>query len=133
MEYLLQNHFVEGDGNEILEEIDSKIEEINLIKINDMSIESGLEGLFYYASARIKGAIGQKTQIPFDLEFKEQLSIVEPDFDLNNILIFCDKYPISFDFLFKNNVHKFSNDDYLKASLGLKEGLCGMLLKNIVH
>lgn len=52
--HLLENHFVEGEANEILQEIDNKILEFNPLRIIDLSLETGLEGIATYLSKRDK-------------------------------------------------------------------------------
>lgn len=50
--YLLQNHFIAGNPDDILEDIDRKIMEVNLLKVRDGSLERGLAGLSAYFSYR---------------------------------------------------------------------------------
>lgn len=44
VEYLIQNAFIEGDSDEILEDLDQKIMEWDPRRATDLSFESGLEG-----------------------------------------------------------------------------------------
>lgn len=52
IEYLVRNNFVEADSNKILEDIDKKILEWDVRRINDISLESGLMGLVHYVTLR---------------------------------------------------------------------------------
>ncbi len=52
IEYLIQNHFVEADSNEILCDIDKMIFEWDVRKISDYTLDSGLEGIAHYLIAR---------------------------------------------------------------------------------
>lgn len=72
IEYLMQCGFVEGDSNEVLEEIDKKIVEIDVKRIGDTSLLSGLEGLFHYILIRLYKS--DSRALPFDEEYIENLT-----------------------------------------------------------
>lgn len=55
MEYLIRNHFVKANPDEVLKELDSRILERDVRKIKDFSIESGLKGIAYYVINRCSG------------------------------------------------------------------------------
>lgn len=69
VEYLLQNGFIEGDSDEILSEIDNKIMERNLQRLNDKSIRTGLEGVVYYVHKRLTSSSRNTTTKPFDEKY----------------------------------------------------------------
>ena len=48
IDYLLENHFMEGESAHILAQIDKKIMERDLIRISDYSEKKGLLGISYY-------------------------------------------------------------------------------------
>lgn len=50
--HLLENHFVEGDAVEILQEIDNRILEYNPSRMMDLSLETGLGGIAAYLTKR---------------------------------------------------------------------------------
>ncbi|WP_080903080.1 lanthionine synthetase LanC family protein [Parabacteroides sp. Marseille-P3160] len=52
IEYLIQNGFVKGETDEILEELDKQILERNVRRIMDNSLETGLKGIAAYAISR---------------------------------------------------------------------------------
>lgn len=52
IEYLAEQKFIDGDANDILEDIDKKIMERDIRRISDMSLNTGLEGVFHYVLAR---------------------------------------------------------------------------------
>jgi hypothetical protein len=57
IEFLLQNNFVAGNGNEILEEIDKKVaSHIIHLPVSDCSLDQGLAGWGRYLFYRIKGS-----------------------------------------------------------------------------
>jgi lantibiotic modifying enzyme len=69
MEYLLENKFTEGDPDEILSDIDNRIMDRNLHKITDLSMKTGLEGIFYYIEKRLNSSCQRKKNLPFDESF----------------------------------------------------------------
>ena len=52
--YLIQNGFMKGDPNEILADIDEKIMERDLRRVKDLSLETGLMGIYYYIQSRME-------------------------------------------------------------------------------
>lgn len=53
IEYLLQEHFMTGDANEILSELDTKIMECDVRRIQDKSLDTGLAGIWLYVHSRL--------------------------------------------------------------------------------
>lgn len=66
VEYLIQNHFVEADANEVLYDLDKMIFEWDVRKINDLTLETGLEGIARYVIARCTGKQTMNITIPKD-------------------------------------------------------------------
>lgn len=52
IEYLVRNQFVEGETDEILEDLDLKILERDVRRIQDNTLDTGLKGLAYYVISR---------------------------------------------------------------------------------
>lgn len=52
IKYMLDKQFVAGDVDLILEELDTRIQEWDVRKIKDYSLEKGLKGLAYYVISR---------------------------------------------------------------------------------
>ncbi len=52
LEYLLHQGFVEGDSNEVLEDLDKRILERDVRRIGNPELESGLKGLAHYVLIR---------------------------------------------------------------------------------
>lgn len=65
IEYLVQNGFMEGDTDEILEDIDRRIMERDPRRISDLSLRRGLAGIAFYVVARL-GALRENEHFPFD-------------------------------------------------------------------
>lgn len=126
VEYLLQNRFIEGDGNEICEEIDRKIMEIHIRRLQDPTLEKGSAGLYYYLSARIRGALSQHRAWPFDREYLDDLSRANPVFAPARWQEFCARYPLS-PAAWLNRA-PIDETSYLSAPLGLRSGLAGYML-----
>lgn len=70
IEYLLANHFISGDSNDILFEMDQKIMERDLRRIMDYSFLTGLDGLACYVALRLAG---QGEFSSFDKSYIEEL------------------------------------------------------------
>ncbi len=64
--YLLQNEYIDGNPDDILEDIDCKIMEVNLLKVRDCSLERGVAGLSAYVSYRF--SLQEKVS-SFDTDF----------------------------------------------------------------
>lgn len=130
IEYLLQNHYLEGDADDIFEEIDNKIMQTNLLRLKDHSLDTGLEGLYCYVSARLLGAHSRASDMPFDLDYLRDLSFVDPYFDMNDLRRFCSRYPLSLNSLLCGVM--VDETTYRSLPLGIKDGIAGCLLnKNI--
>lgn len=121
IEYLLENNFVEGDSNFILEEIDKKITQFDIRRFDDISIKTGIEGVSYYVSKRIKSSMVNRKSGPFD-----ELYLSEWEFVYNRPLP-SDKqilYNIIGSLPTENNIASWK--------LGLTNGCAGWLLKKIL-
>lgn len=67
VEYLIHQNYVAGTTDEILLDIDKKIMEKDVRRIEDYSFQSGLEGLSYYVLARLLSP--REKGSPFDTTF----------------------------------------------------------------
>lgn len=72
IEYLAQNEYMDIDTTDVCEELDRKIMQVSPLRIDDFSLEDGLEGLLLYVNAHIKS--GNKN--PFDQSFIDELQNV---------------------------------------------------------
>ena len=112
IEYLIQNHFMEGDSDEILGELDEKIMERDLRRIKDLSFDTGLEGISCYIRMRLKSPRKESAKLPFDSTYLSEWAKMNIDDEgkdvLQNIL----------------NV-EMVDDDILRLTLGLRNGCAG--------
>ncbi len=125
IEYLIQNHFIKGDSNVICEEIDEKILQINLRRLNDQTLETGLEGLYLYISARIQGTSIQKNPLPFDYAYLNDLNYMNSAFFISNRI----RNPISLENILNSVL--VDRDTYIFSPLGIANGLSGYLLTQL--
>lgn len=65
IEYLVQQGFMDGDTDEILADIDSKVMEINPLYMSDLSFRHGLAGIVFYVTARLN-AQRHHSKLPFN-------------------------------------------------------------------
>lgn len=121
IEYLLQNQFVEGSSNDILEEVDIKIMQHDIRRFRDLSIKTGIEGISYYVSKRIDSSLKNNEALPFDKIYLSEWKTaynnpIPPD---KQILL--------------NIINNLPDDDNIvEWELGLESGCAGWGLKQIV-
>lgn len=68
IEYLVQNGFLEGDTDEILEDFDNRIMEYDVLRMSDLSFRQGLAGIAFYVIARLSALRGSVRK-PFDSDY----------------------------------------------------------------
>ena len=115
--YLLRKGFIAGNPEEILEDVDHRMMEMNLLKVRDVSLEKGLRGLAVYLSLRLSfcNAISN-----FDSDFISDLQKViickkiETEFDLNEIFNLPTTFPLN---------------EFADISLGVYKGCAGFGFK----
>jgi glycosyltransferase involved in cell wall biosynthesis len=112
IEYLYQNEFIGGDTNEILEEFDEKIMEINPLRVQDLSLKSGLGGIVLYLLSRLHTIHKENKINPFDAHFLKNICIKIKSVMKNNITD-CDSIDIFIKFINYYN----DNDPIEKTSL----------------
>lgn len=146
IEYLLKNQFAEGEGVDICEAIDNRIMQKDPRRIDDLSLETGLEGLLHYVLAHIQGAIIKRTNLPFapnnfDDLYTAVCSI--PSHTLNNrmnrlVKSYKDFYErkegIHYDVNITTFIEKIKveEDNIVSLPLGLKNGLAGYMLSSLL-
>ena len=146
IEYLIQNNFVQGNSNDICEDVDARIMQTDLRRMTPEFIQKELEGFLHYVLIRTLGTIKQQSNPPFDKMYRndlarlfsfllqqnkanetcqtlirQYLTYISGESPLHytpNLLLFIDGC-------------KTGEKEMLFAPLGLKNGLAGMLYKQI--
>ena len=72
IEFLKKEGFIEGDTDDILEEVDKKVMERDVRRITDTSLETGLAGIAAYVRSRLDSE-RHVVHMPFDSYFLEAL------------------------------------------------------------
>lgn len=124
IEYLIQNKFMEGSSDEILEEIDKKIMERNLRRISDLNVRTGLEGILYYVDRRLYSSSINKKKHFFDESYISDVEFVKkkinkeiPD-DKEIISSICEILP--------------KGESIIGWNLGIENGCAGVGLSKLL-
>ena len=121
--YLLKNNFIEGDSDVILEDVDRKIMERDILRIMDNSFEKGLAGISLYVETRLKSNRKSVKTLTFDEVYLNNIEKIDSQI----------KNTIPKDVLFEILNYSSSNNDLLKMELGLHKGCSGIGLKMILQ
>ena len=146
VEYIIQNSFVQGNSNAICAEVDARIMQIDLRRMTPKFIEKELEGFLHYVLIRTLGTVKQQSNPPFDKMYRNDL------FQLFSFLLQQNKANEACQTLIRQYLAYISNGESLhyvpdpslfigecktdekklfSSPLGLKNGLAGMLYKQI--
>lgn len=145
IEYLVQNGYMEGDTDEILEDIDNRVLEYDVRRISDLSFRKGLAGIAYYVCARLS-AIRNNDTLPFDSAFLDNLK----EALLNAQFTEADEVPSCLMENFLNALNRIKPaklelpvllqssdsqipDNFQFVPLGLKNGLSGILFQLVIN
>lgn len=147
IEYLFQNNYISGDTNNILCDLDSYIMQIDPARIIDESMDKGLLGLINYILVRLT-SIARNTDTPFDPKYLKNLYelIVEKrhrySLELHSIFNHFINYyrqpylkKICFNYSVLDHsleIMQIKEEDIRNHPLGLKSGLAGTCLKQIL-
>ena len=115
--HLFKYGFMNGTVAEVLEDVDQCIQEVNLLRLKDFSIERGLGGLLLYLNERI--AI-EKESIPFDETYMKdyRLALIQNgDWENFNLAYLIKQNPVQ------------TSSKLSKTILGLQRGYAGYGLK----
>ena len=119
--YLLQNGFIDGDTDEILSDLDTRIMEFDLRRINDRSIRTGLEGISYYINKRINSPYLKSKRLPFDIDYLNEWRSIASS-------IFIPEDKVILDAIMSKLPER---NDIISWDFGLDNGCAGVGLKNI--
>ena len=136
IEYLIQQGYLKGCGADILAEIDAKIMEIDILRMNNWSLESGLVGLLHYMLIHLQGA-NISNKAVFDKSYltswKQLLALSEGE----EKTLIDGKTPIGLleeAFAGKTNFYRFPlvyfvhpNKKIRMTNLSLSDGVAGLL------
>lgn len=73
IEFLIQHKAICGTSIEICAEIDRKIMEVDLDRIHDTGLDTGLEGVLNYILVHIQNTVLQGEELPFDKTYRDNL------------------------------------------------------------
>ena len=122
VEYLLQNGFMEGDSDDVLIDMDKKIMERDLRRIENRDVCDGLAGISYYIYARLHSSCRKDGVQPFDATYLTDWNSVKSD-----IIIPDNKHILQAIF-----PKKLNDEDFLTWDLGLNKGCIGRGLKMLL-
>ena len=149
VEYLIQNSLMEGDSDDVLEDIDKKVIERDPLYIEDLSLHTGLRGVLMYVTARLTTARKDRHYAPFPGEYLERIQkrialIPAADFEnepaLKDAVLLFEKYtagqtvngsdlPAITDEFYGVSPENFKNLNY--CPIGIYQGLTGVAFKSI--
>jgi hypothetical protein len=139
VEFLLQCGYRKGNSLDICEVIDQKMMAIHVSLIEDLTLETGLEGWLHYLLAHIQGTVKRDT--PFTKEYLsewyqkllliEQSQMCIPESFNQLINMFMRMYR-AMKWSYEFNLSAFVNPSIKpnKNLLGLKDGVAGYIVKN---
>lgn len=144
IEYLAYLKFIDGNTNEILEDIDTKIMERDIRRISDKSLETGLEGLFHYVLFRLYNnrQANNLFDKPYFSDFFDVANYLQSNIISESLTAFCDEYKHWYDseginynpsdFLKDFYSNKIPDDEKVyEWKLGLVNGCAGIGLNTM--
>jgi len=142
IEYMIQHLCVNKYSDEVCKDIDHRIMILNMKRIKDFSLESGIDGFLHYILIRLKSAKIRKTSSSFDDIFlKDIYSIIKfmegkviSSSVKQSFISFIETDLLNYEpdiSLFATDIEIKDIEDILAAKLGLAEGLAGKLIKII--
>ena len=146
IEYLIQKNFVEADSNKACKDIDEIIMETDVRRMYDLSLKTGIEGVMHYVLARIKGALMQNNDIPFDElylnDIQKTLLKINKTSTAPSLFSLIEKFDefinkgvCNYELYIESLIEyiDIKENDIINAKLGLNEGLAGKLLHIAIH
>lgn len=142
IEYLIRNGFMEGDADEILEDIDQLVMEHDVDFMSDLSFRHGIAGIVFYVTSRLAYRENRKS-MPFNRIYLERLRnrVLSSEFSESDevppflVKDFMDSLQGTLeskmgipDLLFLSLPLTF---DFESMPIGLEKGLAGCLLNQI--
>lgn len=146
IEYLIQNKFMEGDSLTVCKQIDEMIMKTDPRRLNDLTLESGIEGLLHYILAHIQGVQNQSGILPFDADYLKDVYSAVNKLDKNKIqkrlCILINEY-VNFyqgkEVKYSINIKPFLRkrkvieNRLCDTPLNIKNGISGILLNGMLN
>ena len=136
LEYLIQRGIMDGNTNELLGEIDNRIMQLNLRYIDDVSLKTGILGIWHYVWARIQGNMLNGNTLPFTDSYLVELRELMEECPMN--------FPEGAEHRLINALNGVLVKDELRVSefireitlpttkLGLSGGIAGYIMQNYI-
>ena len=145
IEYLVEQKFVDRDTSDILENVDKKVMERDVRRISDMSLNTGLEGVFHYVLARLQNNYDDSNL--FDVEYLSDLKKITSNIErkslpesllylINDYRLWTESKQLNYRYLvclndfFCNEIN--TDNNVYEWKLGVKNGCAGIGL-NLIH
>ena len=129
MTYLINHHFVSAD-TDILCDFDSKIMQIDVTKMNDLSIETGLAGIGYYVLCRYCEDNGRNYLLESYVAAVRHALLNSRNMECLKVLKLFHSVSHTSAVQMDDILRSFLPKDGLKpTSIGIKNGLTGLALK----
>ena len=141
IEYLVQNGYEDCNTNIVCRDIDWKISQLSIVRMDDLSLDTGLEGILHYVLARAKGALAQNSKLPFNPDFLFEIRQVLKGLDRKKMSPSMAYLANEYDYFFtheaintyrldiKSFIQTPEQHDIEQMTCGLKFGLAGLLYK----
>ena len=139
LEYIIRHKFADRDNNGACAVIDQRLMEIDMRRMNNLSLHSGLEGFLHYILIRLTSE--NKARALDDLYLKDthnRLLLLPNEgistslYDLKQIFIsYMETGTLTYKpdiCLFTNKMEVKNEEEILSAKLGLADGLAGELI-----
>lgn len=139
LEFLIRNHYVEGNSYSICEDLDKEIMLVNPERLDD-SLHYGLKGMLHYVLIHLMNCFQQQTKEPFDNIFLQDLYQASckridntTDTDLKKLCVLYKNYIEHKHIDYHHGIeicyaYEKDNTKIYKNSLSLTDGLCRRLL-----
>lgn len=145
IEFLVQNGYMVGNTDEILEDIDKRIMEYDVHRMSNLSLRHGLAGIVFYVIARLS-AFREKAILPFDDVYLDNLkeALLHANFSEADETSPC-LLEIYLGALNRSELRVTGlpqvlsspsielTDDFLSLPFGLENGIAGILLSRTLN
>ena len=123
IEYLMQHKYVQCNSNAVCGDLDKSVESVCIHRMEDLSIDTGIEGLLHYVLMRIKGSLLQNNVIHSQNVPDSLKQLIEEFIFFRKTGKIKSYSPIISDFI---KSEAFAQE-IKSAKTGLKNGLAGWL------